>query len=156
VITKKSGIIIEAMAFEGNSYDGHTLEPQLKQVSDLMKKLPKVTLVDRGYKGRKNIFGVEIKMPGSEKRKTVYEKHRDRARFRRIAAIEPFIGHLKSDHRMLRNYLKGVEGDMFNTNKAVVAINMMKRMRRIRDAVHFNLDLLIDNWPVKYATITIY
>jgi transposase, IS5 family len=52
------------MAFEGNPYDGHTIEPQLEQVSDLPGKLPKVALVDRGYKGRKTILGVEIKMPG--------------------------------------------------------------------------------------------
>ena len=58
VTTKKSGIIIGAMAFEDNPYDGHTLEPQLEQVSDLMGRLPKLALVDRGYKGRKTILGV--------------------------------------------------------------------------------------------------
>ena len=156
VITKNSGIIIGAMAFEGNPYDGHTLEPQLEQVSDLMGKLPKLALVDKGYKGRKTILGVEIKMPGSGKGKTAYEKHRDRTRFRRRAAIEPLIGHLKSDYRMLRNYLKGVEGDMINTIMAAVAFNMMKKLRQIRDAIHFVLDLLTGNWPVKYATILIY
>jgi transposase, IS5 family len=156
VITKNSGIIIGAMAFEGNPYDGHTLEPQLEQVSDLMGKLPKLALVDKGYKGRKTILGVEIKMPGSGKGKTAYEKHRDRARFRRRAAIEPFIGHLKSDYRMLRNYLKGVEGDMINTIMAAVAFNMMKRLRQIRDAIYFVLDLLTGNLPRKYATILIY
>jgi IS5 family transposase len=48
VITKKGGIIIGAMAFEDHPYDGHTLEPQLEQVSDLMGRLPKLALVDRG------------------------------------------------------------------------------------------------------------
>ena len=156
VITKNSGIIIGAMAFEGNPYDGHTLEPQLEQVSDLMGKLPKLALVDKGYKGRKTILGVEIKMPGSGKGKTAYEKHRDRTRFRRRAAIEPLIGHLKSDYRMLRNYLKGVEGDMLNTIMAAVAFNMMKRLRQIREAIYFVLDLLTGNWSGKYATILIY
>lgn len=86
VIIKNSGIIIGAMAFEDNPYDGHTPEPQLEQVSDLMGRLPKVALVDRGYKGRKAILGVEIMMPGTGKGKTAYEKLRDRARFRRRAA----------------------------------------------------------------------
>lgn len=108
VVTKNSGIIIGAMAFEGNPYDGHTLEPQLDQVSDLLGKLPKVALVDRGYRRSKDVPGVEIKIPGSGKGKTAYEKIRDRARFRRRAAVEPVIGHLKSDYQMLRNYLKGV------------------------------------------------
>jgi len=47
-------------------------------------------------------------MPGGSKGKTAYEKHKDRARFRRQAAVEPVMGHLKSDYCMLRNYLKGV------------------------------------------------
>jgi IS5 family transposase len=156
VITKKSGIILGAMAFEGNPYDGHTLEPQLEQVSDLMGRLPKVALVDRGYKGRKTVLGVEIMMPGTGKGKTSYEKQRDRARFRRRASIEPVIGHLKSDHRMLRNYLRVVEGDMINTIMAAVAFNMMKRLRQIRDAIYFVLDLLIGNRSVKYVTVQNY
>ena len=111
MVTKNSGIIIGAMAFEDNPFDGHTLQPQLEQVSDLMGRLPKLALVDRGYKGRKTILGVEIMMPGTGKGKTAYEKIRDRARFRRRAAVEPVIGHLKSDYRMLRNYLQGLFGN---------------------------------------------
>jgi len=63
VITKNSGIIIGAMAFEGNPYDGHTLLPQLDQVSDLLGRLPKIALVDRGYKRKKDFLGVEITVP---------------------------------------------------------------------------------------------
>ncbi len=103
VITENSGVILGAMAFEGNLSDGHTLEPQLDHVSDLLGGLPKVKLVDRGYKGRKTIIGVEIKMPGAGKGKTAYEKLKDRNRFKRMAAVEPVIGHLKSDYSMLRN-----------------------------------------------------
>ncbi len=57
---------------------------------------------------------------------------------------------------MLRNYLKGVEGDMINTIMAAVAFNMMKRLRQIRDAIYFVLDLLTGNWSVKYATVQNY
>jgi len=156
VVTKNSGIILGAIAFEGNPYDGHTLEPQLEQVSHLTGRLPEVVLVDRGYKGRKSVLGVEIMMPGTGKGKTAYEKHRDRARFRRRAAVEPVIGHLKNDYRMLRNYLKGVEGDMINTIMAATAFNMMKRLRQIRDVIYFVLDLLTGYWPIKYATVQIY
>jgi IS5 family transposase len=85
------------MTFKGNPYDGYTLEPQLDQVSDLLSRLPKLALVDRGYKGKKEILGVDIKIPGSGKGNAAYEKIRDRARFRRRAAVEPIIGHLKSD-----------------------------------------------------------
>jgi IS5 family transposase len=33
---------------------------------------------------------------------------------RRRAAVEPVIGHLKDDHRMQCNYLKGRDGDRIN------------------------------------------
>jgi len=41
----------------------------MDQVSDLLGKLPKIAFVDRGYKGRKDVLGVEIKIPGSGKAK---------------------------------------------------------------------------------------
>jgi transposase, IS5 family len=41
-----------------------------------------------------------------------------RREMRRRAAIAPVIGHLKSDHRMDRNYLKGREGDRMNVAAA--------------------------------------
>lgn len=103
VIIKNSGIIPNAMAFEGNPYDGHTLEPQLEQVSDLIGRLSKVALVDRGYKGRKTVLGVEIRMLVGGKGKTAHEKHKDRVRFRQRASVEPVIGHINSEYRMPRN-----------------------------------------------------
>lgn len=135
VITKTSGIIVGALAFDGNPYDGHTLEPQLRQVEKILGVLPKIALVDRGYKGTKKILNVEIKRPGAGKGKTPYEKSRERNRFRRRAAIEPIIGHLKSDYRMMRNYLKGAEGDKINTILAAAAFNLMKKLNRIREAI---------------------
>ena len=77
------------MAFKGNPYDGHILKPQLEQVSELLGKLPKVTLIDRSYKGRKEILEAEIKMPGSGKGRTADEKITDRARYRLRTSVEP-------------------------------------------------------------------
>ncbi len=156
VLTKNSGIVIGAMAFEENLYDGHTLEPQLTQVNEMLGHLPQTALVDRGYKGRKDILGVNIKIPGSGIGKTPYKKAVERQKFRRRAAIEPIIGHLKYDHRMLRNYLKGVEGDMINTIMAGAAFNMMKMLRKIREQLIFVLNQIFDNWPAKYFIMTRY
>ena len=64
VKTTKSGIIIGAMAFTDNIYYGDTLSPQLKQVKRLTGKMPRYGIVDRGYKGRKTIEGVQILTPG--------------------------------------------------------------------------------------------
>ena len=52
-----------------------------------------------------------------------------RKRFRKRAGIEPVIGHLKSDHRLDRNYLKGFEGDQINVMMATAAFNSRKWMR---------------------------
>lgn len=51
-------------------------------------------------------------------------------KFRRRTAIEPIIGHMKSDHRMQRNYLKGFIGDEINLLLAAAAFNLKKWMNR--------------------------
>ena len=63
------------------------------------------------------------------KRDTKKELEIKRQKFRRRAAIEPIIGHLKSDHRMARNFLKGFKGDEVNLLLAASAFNLKKWMR---------------------------
>jgi hypothetical protein len=53
-----------------------------------------------------------------------------RKKFCKRAGIEPVIGHLKSDHRMMRNYLKGTLGDAINTMMAAAAYNMRHWMNK--------------------------
>ncbi len=48
---------------------------------------------------------------------------------RRRAAIEPVIGHLKGDHRMDRNLLKGEDGDRINALLAACGYNLRKLLR---------------------------
>jgi IS5 family transposase len=62
-----------------------------------------------------------------------------RSRFRRRCAIEPTIGHLKSDYRLARNYLKGFAGDTLNLLLAAAAWNFKKWLNL---AVPFWLQLL--------------
>jgi IS5 family transposase len=52
-----------------------------------------------------------------------------------MAGIEPMIGHIKHDHRMIRNYLSGTQGDAINTILAATGFNLMKILRRIRAEV---------------------
>ena len=132
VKTKKSGIIIGAMAFTENIYDGDTLSPQLKQVERLIGKAPKTGIVDRGYRGRKVIEGVKILTPGKlAKSATRYFIQKTRKQFRARAGIEPVIGHLKQDHRMWRNFLLDENGDKLNTILAATGFNLRKMLRRI-------------------------
>lgn len=140
VLTKISKIVVGAISFEGNPYDGHTLEEHLKQVKSLTGKRPKVGIVDRGYKGKKNIDGTEIVSPSvPSKKSTQYQKQKARKRFRARAGIEPVIGHIKHDHRMLRNLLKGDLGDQFNAIMAGIAFNLKKMRNRIKEQILFVL-----------------
>ena len=71
-----------------------------------------------------------ISLPSTIRKKdTPKELEIKRQKFRRRAAIEPIIGHLKSDHRMARNYLKGFKGDEVNLLLAASAFNLKKWMR---------------------------
>ena len=46
---------------------------------------------------------------------------------KRRAAIEPVIGHLKAEHRMGRNYLKGHDGDRINAVLAAAGFHLLLR-----------------------------
>ena len=138
VLTKTAKIVVGALAFEGNPYDGHTLEEHLLQTKYLTDKRPKTGIVDRGYKGKKNINGTEIILPSAPKRNsTAYQKQKARKRFRARAGIEPVIGHIKHDHRMLRNYLKGAIGNQLNTILAGTGFNLKKMLNRIKKQILF-------------------
>jgi len=74
-------------------------------------------------------YTTQISIPGTIlKRDAKKQLEEKRIKFRRRAAIEPVIGHLKSDHRMARNYLKGFKGDEINLLLAASAFNLKKWM----------------------------
>ena len=133
VTTKNSGVIVGALGFTKNIYDGHTLEKALKQVEQLRGNRPEVGICDRGYRGSSRIGNTQILIPKPPgKRATPYEKQKARKRFRRRAGIEPIIGHLKSDFRLGRNFLKGMMGDSINLMMAATAFNFKKLVRQLQ------------------------
>lgn len=126
-VTRNSGIVVSALSFKNAPYDGHTLPAVLEQVEKLTGKRPSDCTTDRGYRGNKTIGETNINIPGPPKAKaSPYEKSKQRKRFRKRAGIEPIIGHLKSDFRMKRNYLKGLIGDEINVLLAGAAFNFKK------------------------------
>lgn len=137
--TRGSGIIVGAMAVEGNAHDGHTLEPQLLQVRELTGGKIKKAIVGRGYKVKGGIKGVDIVLPKALKRESYYLKKKREERCRSRAGIEGLISHLKHDHRILRNYLSGTVGDQINSLLAGAAYNMKKWMRLEKQKI---LDLI--------------
>ncbi len=113
-------------------YDGPTLPDALERVRRLRRELPEVAVCDRGYRGKSWVEDTVILIPRPPKKDaTAYEKQKMRKRLRRGAAIEPIIGHLKSDHRMKRNFLKGMVGDEINILLAAAAFNFKKAMRAL-------------------------
>ena len=131
-MTKMTGIIVGVAHFLGNPYDGDTLDNTLNSIKSTTGQLPTTVFTDRGYRGRETVQGVKVSIPSSpSKTATAEEKDLVRKNFGRRSAIEPVIGHLKSDFRLARNYLKGAIGDVLNLILAATAFNLRKWMRAL-------------------------
>ena len=127
----RSGLIVSALAFLGNPYDGHTISAHLEQIRRLTGYAPEEAVTDRGYRGKKEVGRTKINIPTSGTLgQSYYQKTKARKKFQKRAGIEPVIGHLKSDHRMMRNFLKGTRGDVINTLMAAAAYNMRHWMNK--------------------------
>jgi len=89
----------------------------------------KQAVCDRGYVGQKKFGETDIILPKKPlKRDNRYQRNKKRKLCKRRAAIEPIIGHLKSDFRLSRNFLKGVIGDEINVLMAATAWNLRQWM----------------------------
>ena len=140
--TKNNGVIIGAINIPQNDYDAHTLEPAINQQQRLTGQVLNNNYVDRGYRGIKNVLGTNIIVADNGKNKTAYQKQKLRHGFRRRAAIEPRIGHLKSDHRLSRNFYKGIFGDNINVMLAAAAMNFKRMMNKWKLAPGFFIFLI--------------
>ena len=130
--TARSNIIVGVVSHEQNLHDSHTLPEILRHVETSRGKTAKQAVCDRGYRGKSEVNGTKIILPGKAlKRDTRYHKDKKRKQCRRRAAIEPIIGHLKSDYRMARNYLKGAVGDRINLLMAACAWNLEQWLQAI-------------------------
>ena len=104
--THKEGFVVGMRSMPGNPYDGHTLREALEQVEILTDIRPKWAFVDRGYRGH-GVQTTAVYIAG-QKRGMTPALRRD---LRRRSAIEPMIGHMKTDGRLSRCALKGTLGD---------------------------------------------
>lgn len=125
-VTHKQGLIVGARSFPANPYDGDTLDEQLEQIEILTEVKPKEAFVDLGYRGR-TVQGVEIIHRGKLKRLT----RSQRRALKRRQAVEPVIGHLKADHRMERNWLKGAIGDAMHAVLCACGYNLRMLLRHL-------------------------
>lgn len=123
--TSRGGWFVGAKAIHGNPYDGHTLTEALSQVERIAGEAQHV-FVDMGYRGHGYEGKAQVHVDKRRRGKTSRSLWRW---MKRRAAIEPGIGHLKQEHRMDRNRMKGTEGDRINAILCAAGMNFRKLQR---------------------------
>ena len=131
VILHRVGLMVGARSFTGNPFDGHILNPALEQATNLTQDIGvpiKQVVADLGFRG------VDADNPdrfiihrGKLKSLTPQQK----GWLRRRQAVEPAIGHLKSDNRMDRCWLQGAMGDALHAISCAAGYNLRWLMRQI-------------------------
>jgi len=130
-VTHKLGLMVGARSFPGNPYDGHTLAEQLEQTNTLLQDIgvkPTTAVVDLGFRGVDQACApVQLIHRGKFKSLDAQQ----RRWLKRRQAIEPAIGHAKSDHRMDRCWLVGSTGDALHAVLCAAGFNIRWLLRSI-------------------------
>ncbi len=127
--TNRNNWIVAAALMENNPYDGHTLSETLTTVEQVTGTAVTNVYVDKGYRGHGYTGEATVHIAGQRKKNTT---RAERKRRRRRSAIEPKIGHLKSDHRMGRCFLARLVGDAINAVLAAAGCNLRKLLGLLR------------------------
>ena len=152
IIRLWNGIIIGAMSFR-NEYDGHTIDRAKEQARRLYGRTIHILAGDRGYRGQKMSGDTKIMIPDVPKASdSAYMKARKHKLFRKRAGIEPVIGHCKSDHRLGRNFYKGLFGDSINVMLAAAAFNLKRAMRVLLCLIRWAIMRLMTEWRCSVCT----
>ena len=125
---KGGQFILHAKALPGNPYDGHTLRQVIEETEAMTGRKIERAYVDKGYVGH-----------DAEKPRRVFRSGQKRGVFgqirrelRRRSAIEPVIGHCKTDGHLGRNFLKGRAGDRINAVMSAVGYNLRLILKWLR------------------------
>ncbi len=112
---------------------GKVHKKSIEQVTKLARS-PEHVFVDRGYRGHDYSGKAIVHVDKIRRGRTAKNLWRW---MKRRAAVEPSIGHLKQEHRMDRNRLKGLIGDQINAILSAAGMNFMKLMRFIERVLFF-------------------
>ena len=82
----------------GNPYDGHTLEAVIPEIETQIGASLSRIVADRGYRGHNAPPDHKMKVYISGQKRGVTKAIK--CDLRRRSAVEPVIGHAKSEHRM--------------------------------------------------------
>jgi len=126
--TNKSNFVVGGLALPGNPFDGHTLVNALAQVRRLTASAVEEAFVDRGYRGHAE---EQTRVYISGQKRGIKTRRLKRS-LKRRQAIEPVIGHLKTDGLLGRNYLKGRVGDQMNVMLSCAGHNLRLILRQLR------------------------
>jgi IS5 family transposase len=122
--------VLAAKALPGAPYDGHTLATVIPHIEAIVGNEVKRVIADKGYRGHGLPAPYDMRVYVSEQRRGVTPAIK--RELKRRSAVEPVIGHLKSDHRMDRNFLLGTEGDAANAVLAAVGYNFARLLAWLR------------------------
>ena len=126
---KGGQFVAHVAALPGNPYDGHTLAKIVPAIEAQNGAKLEHIIADKGYRGHNAPPGRRVVISGQKRGVTPAIKRE----LRRRAAVEPGIGHLKSDHRMDRNHLAGRAGDAANALLAAVGYNFRRLLAWLAD-----------------------
>jgi IS5 family transposase len=139
VTTNSRNWIVNVEDFSNNPYDGHTLAKSIEGAEKITKVTVKEADIDRGYRGHNYKGPAVIRIAGSSNKDLRWS---EKKRKRRRSAIEPVIGHLKSDHRLDRCFLVGRIGDKLNLIGSAAGFNVRKLLRLLGTGI-FSRALLL-------------
>jgi IS5 family transposase len=142
-VTQPKGgqFVLHAKALHGNPYDGHTLGPVVTAMEQLTGVETRRIHVDKGYRGHNHPHKFRVCISGQMRRVT----KPIRREMKRRAAVEPVIGHLKAEHRMERNHLKGRDGDRINAVLAAAGYNFSLLLRWLATLLCALFQMLVGN-----------
>jgi IS5 family transposase len=123
--------VLAAKALPGSPYDGHTLKTVIPHLEALVGNEVKRIIADKGYRGHGLALPYALRVFVSGQKRGVTPALR--RELKRRSAVEPVIGHLKSDHRMDRNFLTGTDGDAANAVLAAVGYNVARLIAWLRE-----------------------
>lgn len=150
--TSRGGWLLGALSQADNPYDGHTLKAQLTEVHRCVGEKVQEVHVDMGYRGH-GYHGPEIVHVDKRRRGTTTKSLW--RWMKRRAAVEPTIGHLKGEHRLERNRLKGPVGDAINAILSAAAMNFQKLQGFFWPFWRRLLELLIQNFSASYQPLPV-
>ena len=144
--------MLHAKALPGNPYDGHTLGSIIDATEKLTGCAIERAYVDKGYRGHDTANPRRVFISG-QKRGVFGVIERE---LRRRSAIEPVIGHMKTDGHLGRCHLKGREGDAANVVLTAIGHNLRRVLAWLKALLRL---ILVALWmafaampPVRWAS----